>query len=263
MIVVAGGDSFVYGSELQDCTNNSPSASTFTAILSKDYEYQCVAYPGFGNDSIARTVINQCEQLDKTNLKVIVSWTFPGRYEFRFNYNTQNKNSPWYTITPWTSIKNLSEVTDKFVNQIDSVIKDHEQATRVSNETGMAEFADTFYRHVGSSECWEIYSSLKEILYLQNYLKLNRIPYLFTCADDSIFKNHSMNDLNINILYNQIDQSNWFWFPAGINPQDTCRPRGFYQWAIENKYPVGATHPLELAHQDAVKLMQGKFNEMV
>jgi hypothetical protein len=43
----------------------------------------------------------------------------------------------------------------------------------------------------------------------------------------------------------------------------TTDPRGFYQWARENKYPVGTTHPLEAAHADAAKLMQEKFNELV
>lgn len=263
MIIVAGGDSFVYGSELADCTNNNFSNNTFTAVLAQGHEYKCVAWPGFGNDSIARTVINQCEKLDKQNTVVIVSWTFPGRYEFRFDYDTRQRNSPWYTITPWTGISDIKTVTKEFANPVDTVIKDHTQATLVSNETGVADFAKVFYRHVGSSECWEIYSSLKEILYLQNYLKLNGIEYLFTCADNIIFNNHSLTDYNVKTLINQIDQSKWFWFPAGTNPQDTCQPRGFYQWAIENKYPVGATHPLEPAHQDAVKLMQGKFNEMV
>jgi hypothetical protein len=70
-------------------------------------------------------------------------------------------------------------------------------------------------------------------------------------------------DTVIQSLYKQIDFDSWYLFPAGTNPQDTCTPRGFYQWAVENKYPVGTTHPLEQAHQDASALMQEKFNEMV
>ena len=67
--VLAAGDSFVYGSELA-----SP-ANTFTALLGAD---ECVAWPGFGNDAIARTAIERCEQGGVDG--VIVSWTFPGRY---------------------------------------------------------------------------------------------------------------------------------------------------------------------------------------
>jgi hypothetical protein len=64
-------------------------------------------------------------------------------------------------------------------------------------------------------------------------------------------------------VYHQIDLSRWFWFPAGHGSNQTEAPRGFYQWAVENKYAIGTTHPLEQAHIDASKLMQGKFNELV
>jgi hypothetical protein len=240
MIVVAGGDSFVYGSELADCgdTEWSYSHSTFTALLAQGHEYQCVAWPGYGNDSIARTVIAQCQQLTEMPF-VIVSWTFPGRYEFRFNYNSKQRTGPWYSINPWT---------------VDSAKIDE-----------LKTFAKMFYHHVGDSEYWEVYSTLKEIVYLQNYLKLNKIPYLFTCADNSILYNYTVRnaDTVINSLYKQIDQEPWFWFEPGTAVDHTHEPRGFYQWAVENKYKIGSTHPLEQAHQDAAILIQEKFDELV
>jgi hypothetical protein len=74
---------------------------------------------------------------------------------------------------------------------------------------------------------------------------------MFTCADNCI-------------VTGQLDYSNWFFFPPGIPPHETATPRGFYQWAVENKYLCGPdNHPLEQAHQDAAKLMQEKFNELV
>ena len=85
MKIGAGGDSFIWGSELADCPNNGPtgySHQNFPAILSKDYEYQCAAFPGNGNDSIARMVVNACEKIKDENQVVLVSWSFPGRYEF-------------------------------------------------------------------------------------------------------------------------------------------------------------------------------------
>jgi hypothetical protein len=133
-----------------------------------------------------------------------------------------------------------------------------------ARKTGVAEFADSFYKHVGSTEYWEIYSSLKEVVYLQNYLNIKRIPYMFTCADNSLRYNFttSSNDATINSLINQIDFTKWFWFPKG-NFWETTTPRGFYQWAVENKYPMGTTHPLEQAHSDAADLMKDKFNDLV
>jgi hypothetical protein len=264
MIVVAGGDSFVYGSELKDCVGGAHSKNTFTALLAGEH-YECVAWPGFGNDSIAREVIARCEQILSDELFVLVSWTFPGRYEFRFNYNTRQRKSPWYTITPWTVIADADAIEQEFITKNENILLDYTDNIQLAKETGVMEFADVFYRHVGNSEYWEVYSSLKEIVYLQNYLKTNNIPYLFTCADNSIWYNYTVDhaDTVISSLHQQIDQDKWFWFPAGTNPQDTQNPRGFYQWALENKYDIGTTHPLEQAHLDASQLMQEKFNDLV
>jgi predicted metal-dependent phosphoesterase TrpH len=64
-------------------------------------------------------------------------------------------------------------------------------------------------------------------------------------------------------LYNQINFDNWYFFPIGAGTNQTETPRGFYQWAVENKYKVGVTHPLEDAHKDAAELIKEKFNELV
>jgi hypothetical protein len=270
MIIVAGGDSFVYGSELNDCTDNHPihqyghSKNTFFGLLATDHEYQCVAWPGFGNDSIARTVINACEK--NSDVFVMVSWTFPGRYEFRFNYDTGQKTSPWHVINPWSLTSDIGEIEKEFFSDDSWVLEEYKKNLNRTQQNGIQAFADAFYRNVGSSEYWEIYSTLKEISYLQNYLKNKNIPFMFTCADNSILYNHtvSLNDATIQSLYQQIiNDDKWFWFPPGTNPQDTQTPRGFYQWAVENKYRMGTTHPLEEAHQDAAKLMKDKFNELV
>jgi hypothetical protein len=253
-MIIAAGDSFVYGSELQ-----SP-ANTFTALLGAS---ECIAWPGYSNDAIARTTIERCQQGNVTG--VVVSWTFPGRYEFRFAYDTQQLKSPWYSINSWTVKQDMSEIEQEFLTKNKWILIEQIKNVDRAKETGVANFAKTFYTHVGSTEYWEIYSSLKEIVYLQNYLKIKNIPYMFTCADNSILQNYTVDhaDSVISSLVTQIDNSNWFWFPAGTAPHETCSPRGFYQWALENKYPVGTTHPLETAHTDAAQLMQEKFNELV
>jgi hypothetical protein len=250
MILVAG-DSFVYGSELTDPTK------TFPKLLAGEYED--VSWPGYSNDAIARTTIERCEQGGING--VIVSWTFPSRYEFRFNYDTQQKKSPWYSFNPWTvdSIKNIQK---EYLSDDPHVVLaqiEHNSRARMS---GVADFANVFFKHVGGSEYWELYSSFKEIVYLQNYLKIKNIPYLFTCADTYMFYHNTDVDLTLKSLFGQIDFDHWYLFPKGAK-WETPTPRGFYQWAIENKYPVGTTHPLEQAHCDAAKLMQEKFNELV
>ena len=273
MILVAGGDSFVYGSELKDCLDAidrndekknryGHSVNTFSALLAQDLEYVCVAWPGYSNESIARTVIAECSQLN--NCGVIVSWTFPGRYEFRFNYDTRQKKSPWFSFNSWTIQKpeNIFKNFKKTHTGIQGIFEENYNNSLI---TGTNYFAQVFFEHVGNSEYWEIYSSIKEILYLQNFLKSKKIPYLFTCADNSLFYNFTVQnaDKYISSIYEQIDFNNWFWFPQGHTANETKQPRGFYQWALENKYPVGTTHPLEEAHQAAAELIKEKFNELV
>jgi hypothetical protein len=77
------------------------------------------------------------------------------------------------------------------------------------------------------------------------------------------YKRHEK-DPDLSGLYQQIDWDSWFFFPAGTQANETQAPRGFYQWAVENKYSIGAGgHPLEDAHRDAALLIKEKFDEMV
>ena len=257
MKILAGGDSFVYGSELADCVDTN-SKNTFPALLAGDNQYECVAWPGYANDSIARTVINYCENNKQENIFVIVSWTFPGRYEFRFDYNTGQRTGNWYAITPWTALDDNQGFLKDFKNNDERILNHHVNHRETAKQTGTYDFAKTFYKHVGGSEYWETYSSLKEIVYLQNYLKVNNIGYLFTCASTDLFLNYTLESKEemCTNLYKQIDFDNWYIF-------SNTTPLGFYQWADFNKYRIGTTHPLEEAHRDAAHLMKDKFDELV
>jgi len=184
MIIVAGGDSFIWGSELSDHKHggfNGYSRLTFPALLSAGNEYKCCAYPGSSNTDICNNMILGLISFPKKieELFVIVCWTWPTR------------------------------------------------------DSG-SESRDMVYR-------------------LQRALKDANIPYLFTCADNCLLE----------WLDDQTDWSHWFLFPPG-EEWETPSPRGFYQWAVENKYPVGPEgHPLDEAHQVASELIKDKFNEMV
>ena len=86
---------------------------------------------------------------------------------------------------------------------------------------------------------------------LESFLQSKNIPYMFTCADNFM-------------ITGKLDHTNWYMFPPANESWLTTTPRGFYQWAVENKYKCGPkNHPLELAHRHAANLMQEKFDEMV
>jgi len=74
-MILAAGDSFVWGSELTDSLHGGPdgySRNTFPALLAGD-NYVCAAYPGATNKGIVAQV------LDTDAAAVIVSWTWPTR----------------------------------------------------------------------------------------------------------------------------------------------------------------------------------------
>lgn len=229
MKIVAAGDSFIWGSELADSPHGGPngySRRTYSALLAENYEYVCAAYPGNANNAISRMAIDACAK--HRDAFLITTWTYPQRFEFRFN-------DKWTSINSW-------HTTEK-------------------------EFSEQYFKHVGNGEYYEIYSILKEIVFLQNYCQINSIPYMFLTADNCFYLHENYQrsrDSSIDNLYDQINWSNWFWFPIGVEKHETQAPRGFYQWAIENKYTVGPEgHPLEQAHRDAANLIKGKFNELV
>lgn len=264
MILVAGGDSFTFGNELQNQLN------AYSALLAKksNMDYFCAAFPGNANSAIGRMTVSAAEKLKNQNqlFGVIVTWTFTNRYEFRFNYNTKQKISPWYTINAWSIVDQVETIKKSFHNHNEHILDAHKTHIRTAEETGITEFAKIFYKHVGDNEYYELYSSFKEMLFLQYYLKQNNIPYLFLAADNH-FYNHDnyfrRKDEFIDSLYNQIDWNSWFFFEGGKDFDQTKELRGFYQWAVENKYPIGTTHPLEEAHAAAAELIKDKFNELV
>lgn len=108
--------------------------------------------------------------------------------------------------------------------------------------------------------CWTwptrdtIYTSPRVILDFQRYCENHSVPYLFTCVDNCLLE----------LLDSRTNMDNWYLFPEGTDPGDTLTPRGFYQWAVENKYSIGPDgHPLEQAHRDAADLIKEKFDELV
>ena len=237
MILVAGGDRFIWGSELADCPNGGPngySRNTYTALLARQSgaSYKCAAFPGNSNDAITRMTMLECNNhFEKVG--AIVSWSFMPRFEFRFTY--PGMKIRWASINPYGF--NRAEVEG---------------------------FSDYFFKHVGTDIEYQQYNSLRAALILQTYFVNKQIPYMFTLADNNFCNDYSALSADCKILWDQIDWSHWFFFVPASEAWLTTSPRGFYQWAVENKYDIGPMqHPLEQAHRDAAILMQEKFNELV
>ena len=246
--LIAGGDSFIYGSELTDCyrieEDGTPieqvSQYSFPALIAKELglEYICTAHPGFSNSAIRRTIFDACEQHQDIDL-VIVTWSFANRFEFRFDHG-------WEQISLWSIEDNVEErISREFQNSNPIVFQSHLDKLKREKQLGIKNVADPFYKYVGHTDYWSSYQSMLDIVFLTNYLKLRNIPYLFLSADEHIFKETNV-DNSVSSLYSQIDFNNWYWFPED---------KGFYTWAKDMKFPFGTTHPLEEAHIEAAHLI--------
>ena len=254
-ILIAGGDSFIYGLDLLDCNpsnNFSHSLSTWTALLSKSMNrrYVCAAYPGNSNPAIARKTILACEQNRAQDIFVVVSWSFLNRIEFKFTIDPMSKpydaktDPEGYALGPygpWRSVnsKDLYPEPDESKQKIFTHL-----------DKDILKFLRDYYRYVGSDDVYEYYCTVKEIVFLQNYLKLNNIPYMFTSAHSYFRK--TFDDPSVNCLVNMIDQDPWFFYPP---------LKGFVEWARDNGYACRDEHFTEEAHADAFELVRDYLNE--
>lgn len=236
--LIAGGDSFVYGSELADCIDSQGqeqvSQLTYPALIAKEIgmEYECVARPGYSNAAIRRTVMDACEQHDDIEL-VIVSWSFTGRYEFRLNHQ-------WKQISSWTAIDDIKEIEKKFQFDNPIVLQHHADELAQAKQSGLSDFARWLYTN--ADYVAEVYDTLSNIVMLEQYLTLNDIPYIFTAADrKSIDVN--VDDLSVGTLQKQLGKL-WGWFDN----------KGFYTWAQDMRFPFATTHPREEAHVEAAHI---------
>ena len=204
-MLVAAGDSIIFGSELDDEYGNY-SQKTFPALLAKNLnlDYVCLATPGISNSGIARSVISFIEN-QKADI-VVVCWTFANRQEFYIDNRFE-------TLNGW-----VHNPDNKFNKKVEQFSKD--------------------YFNIASSSYFEMYATLKEILLLQNYLKVNDQRYIFTA--NSRF--NLFDDKLLNTYKSAIDWSQWAWFEGS----------GFYDWAKLKKFSCGPEgHPLEQAHEEA------------
>ena len=239
-ILIAGGDSFTYGNELSDCTPKRASVHTWSGLLADnlDMSYSCTANAGDGNDAIARKTMTACHKLlsQGHNVAVAVMWSFPCRYEFRFNYDTQEQYSPWATITPWTHEQDEYVVKKAFKNFKQNIFDHYKNNQQTAQSTGLAAFSERFFRDVGDSEYYEIYTTFKEMVFLQDWLKQRDIPYIYTYVNTDMFQPNVPVDSSLKCVMDSLDFSGCY------------TDIGFFEWSKTNDFPFGATHPLEPAH---------------
>jgi len=240
-VLIAGGDSFTYGSEL-------PSQDHAWANLlatRKGWNICNTARPAASNSSIRRNVMNAVNKYKDLDLFVAVMWSFPNRYEFRFAYDTGHIDSPWYSVNPWTY--NDQNFADHFHNKDDEVLQ-AQQANRANAEaTGISDTAKSYVENVAHTEYWELYTSWCEIVMLQNYLLENKRPFRFMYVDDSLFACNAPMDATLTTLRASIHMD---WF---------AHDEGMYNWAKRTEQQFYTTHPCESAHVEWINMLYDRI----
>ena len=240
-VLIAGGDSFTYGSEL-------PSQDHAWANLlatRKGWNICNTARPAASNSAIRRNVMNAVHKYKELDLFVAVMWSFPNRYEFRFAYDTGQIDSPWYSINPWTY--NEENFEEHFFTKDDSILA-AQQANRANAEAkGMTAFAKSYIQNVAETEYWEIYTSWCEIAMLQNYLIKHNIPYIFTQVDNSLFEYNGVMDSTLSTLRSDIDMTKFIM------------DEGMFNWAKHTKQQFYTTHPRESAHVEWINMLYDRI----
>ena len=267
-VFIAGGCSFTFGHELSDNVNGrTPSRKTWAHGLFEGnkyrgaiYHYELAATPGSGNPGIARRVFKAVADAyknpDQAIEAVVVMWSFNSRYDWAMPRHKHLEDTRWATISPWdTSMRDDERHNALAGSEIQTNLWNKRNDLMI--ETGVRPFAEAIYKHA-ANEYHEIYLSWKSIIWLQNLLEKKNIKYMFTLADNSLFykdfKHHKDQDRFMSALYDEIDFTNWFSFGE--------RMMGFNQWALMNEYERGTTHPLDKAHEDAVKLMLPQYKKI-
>jgi len=256
---IAGGCSFTLGNELSDDVDGkTPSQKAWGKLLHKtsnnESDYLCVASGGLGNCAIARRVFKAISEHEVD--AVVVMWSFLSRYDWAMGRHRSLEDTRWAALSPWDTDSEQGRVFER-LSKVPEQMRMWEERMQIARENGTSQFAEAIYKY-GANMYHEAYLSWKSIVWLQNLLEKKKIPFMFTLADNSLFFDYHAHlkdvDTLLNALHSEIDFTKWHTFGE--------RMMGFNQWATLNEYEYATTHPLDKAHEDAVKLMLPTFERI-
>ena len=245
MLVLSGGCSFIWGAELSDSLDYSGqdpfSKLTWPALWAKShgFDYDTAAQCGISNMGISRKIIDYIEHVKIPDF-VIVQWTYPNRFELRFDDLVQGN---YFTMNHWLMfLDEVSEVKNQKVAYELSLFKD----------TIFQRLAEIWYSHIANQDS-EYFYFLKEAVFLGNYLRNKNINFCFAHTLKNGYPSN-VTDTSIQSLENQASQMAWIDFDRS----------GFIEWAEKNRYfdRQHWKHPDESAHLHAFKIIKDDLNHI-
>lgn len=282
--IVSFGDSFVFGSELE---NNESGEKSWIGQAAKKLgvAYETLSIPGCGNDSISRQIYSYFSKNSSENVLAVINWTWASRWDFYLLSETKTP-AKYYQITEelynitagadWPLYSDfaqgqfgknetiISEI-NQFVEAIEFTepgkwftlgqtcvpeklkwINDDSQAVRILN----------FYNdYIQQSILWNNFRNLQSIHSTQYYLDYKKINVIQTYMDYELFVDDNLlADNCILELQNKIKQ-NVELFDRNLNFLDWARSKGF------PVTPSPGDHPLEEAHKTACDLWIERYEK--
>ena len=296
-LVISGGDSFTFGSELpdDDPADHDPDGNydihqSLIGPRGRRHDRDAVDQPrrgsklswanlvavklnakhiniaegGRSNSFIVRHIINKIYEALQHEYKteeifVQVMWTFVTRQELVINSDTKRWDSPWFPIDPYVP---GDETKSDWFKKIPKDTKNWQ-----SVHDGMYErylinkelgMVDFVKEYYKvTGSVHDTYISLKEILMLQDFLESRSIKYMFTYVSEHVMYGLGSSDRFTNGLHSFIKFKEWYIFPGDKEFM------GFDDWARENKYEYATSHPLEKAHEDTAELIYERVKQIV
>ena len=155
--IVAFGDSFIYGSEIE---GNCDGSMGWPGIAARDLciDFECRAEPGCGNERILQQILHFLSTYNKDVL-VVVNWTWSARWDLLLD----NKDN-WVTVGPTCTVDKL---WPSLGNAGSNLLQVYENLVAVKS-----------YQSV--------FHSLQNIIIAMQYLQIHDVPSVHTFMDYAI-----------------------------------------------------------------------------
>jgi hypothetical protein len=225
--IVGFGDSFVFGTELQ---NNSDGSKSWPALAAKKLgvDYETTAVAGCGNDHIARQIYTYFSNNSAENTLAVINWTWMSRWDF---YIVEHET--WITLGPTC-------VPEKLKNLVD--------------QTQAHDMIDFYKQRANSSLLWNKFRNLQTIYAVQNYLKHRNILNIQTYMDYELFDQQWHAPDYIKELQSLVQP-----------PMQNFHGKNFVDWSRDRGFAVTdiGMHPLEQAHVESCTLWTDVYAQLL
>jgi len=180
------GCSFIFGSDLPDQEDQTPSQLTWPALLAQHcgYDYKCCAMGGIGNLQILERVLNQIAgDRDYSSDFFVISWTWIDRFDYHAPDTAAENITEWR----WSVVRpsDTDRVSKNYYRDLHSEYRDKLSSLSYMklvidalNQKGIR-FIMTYLDPLLFGQDWNVTPA---VLYLQSYVK----PYM-TLFDGETF----------------------------------------------------------------------------